>query len=152
VPYSYTAQRRITLQLGGHAIELRSSLSAAIPFILQEIYPPLEPTGLTAVGFFASEAANSSPTYAVDLIWQPVDDTGLLEGLAGYNIYREPVDAANIPLKARTRLNAAPIRTPAFHDTTANPATRYRYSVSAIDSKGNESLTATVLLEPSAAP
>ena len=152
VPYSYTAQRRIMLQLGGHAIELRSSLSSPIPFILHEIYPPLEPTGLTAVGFFASEAASSSPTYAVDLIWQPVDDTGLLAGLAGYNIYREPVDAASTPLMARTRLNAVPIRTPAFHDTTAKPSTRYRYSASAIDSKGNESPTATVLLEPSAAP
>ncbi len=148
VPYSYTAQRRITLQLGGHAIELRSSISPPISFILHEIYPPLEPTGLTAVGFFASEAASSPRTYAVDLILQPVDDTGLLAGLAGYNIYREPVDAANTPITARTRLNAAPIRTPAFHDTTADPATRYRYSVSAIDSKGNESSTATVLLEP----
>ena len=152
VPYSYTAQRRITLQLGGHTIEFRSSLSPSISFILNDLYPPLEPTGLTAVGFFASEAANSAATYAVDLIWQPVDDSGLLAGLAGYNIYREPVDATNTPLKARTRLNAAPIRTPAFHDTTANPSTRYSYSVSAIDSKGNESPTATVLLEPSAAP
>ena len=150
-PYRYNAQRRMALQLGDHSVELRSALSPPTTFTLREIYPPPAPTGLNAVGFFASEATGALPAFAVDLIWQPIDETGLLAGLAGYNVYREPLNATGDTTTPRTRLNTAPIPTPAFHDTTANPATRYRYSVTAIDTKGNESRAVTVLLEPSAA-
>jgi len=132
-------------------VELRSALSPPTPFTLREIYPPPAPTGLNAVGFFASEATGTPPAFAVDLIWQPIDETGLLAGLAGYNVYREPLNTTGDTATPRTRLNTAPIPTPAFHDTTANPATRYRYSVTAIDTKGNESRAVTVLLEPSIA-
>ena len=107
----------------------------------------LAPTGLTAVGFFTPTPS----TFAIDLVWQPVDNTGLLAGLAGYNIYREPLSPTGEPTAARTRLNTSPVQLPGFHDTTANPTTSYRYSVTAIDAKGNESSAATVLLEPSAA-
>ena len=51
----------------------------------------------------------------------------------------------------RTRLNPAPVPVPSFHDPSASPAARYRYSVTAVDGKGNESPAATVLLEPSIA-
>jgi len=149
-PYRYNAQRRMALQLGDHSVELRSALSPPIAFTLREIYPPPAPTGLNAVGFFASGTTGAPPTFAVDLIWQPIDETGLLAGLAGYNVYREPLNSASDTTAPRTRLNTAPIPTPAFHDTTANPATRYRYSVTASDTKGNESGAVTVLLEPSA--
>lgn len=150
-PYRYSAQRRLALQLGDHSLELRSALSPPITFTLREIYPPPAPTGLNAVGFFATEATGMPPAFAVDLIWQPVDETGLLAGLAGYNVYREPLNAKGDTTSSRSRLNTAPLSRPAFHDTTANPATRYRYSVTAIDTKGNESRAITVLLEPSAA-
>ena len=152
-PYRYTAQRRLILPLGGHRIDLRSSDSIRILFILKEIYPPPTPIGLTALGFFASapsQSADATQAFAVDLIWQPVDDTGLLAALAGYNIYRVPLRPADDPTAPRARLNTAPIPAPAFHDTTADPATRYRYAVTAIDVKDNESPTATVVLEPSA--
>ena len=152
-PYRYTAQRRLILPLGGHSIDLRSSTSTPILFTLREIYPPPAPTGLTALGFFSSAPSQSNDpaqAFAVDLIWQPVDDIGLLAALAGYNIYRIPLNPAADPTAPRTRLNAAPTPTPAFHDTTADPATRYRYAVTAIDSKGNESPAASVVLEPSA--
>jgi hypothetical protein len=152
-PYRYIAQRRITLQLGGHSIELRSALSAPISFTLHEVYPPPAPTGLTAVGFFTSAPTSTSPApFAVDLIWQPVDDAGILAGLVGYNVYREPVNTTGTPTADRTRLTSTPTPTPAFHDATASPATPYRYSVTAIDAKGNESPEVTVLLQPSIAP
>lgn len=150
-PYRYNAQRRIALQLSGHSVELRSALSPPTPFTLLEIYPPPAPAGLNAAGFFASGSTGIPPAFAVDLIWQPIDETGLLAGLAGYNVYREPLNATGDTTAPRTRLNTAPLPTPAFHDTTANSATRYRYSVTAIDTKGNESRAVTVLLEPSAA-
>lgn len=150
-PYTYAAQRRLTVQLGGHSIELRSALSAPLNFTVREIYPPLAPTGLTAAGFFADAPTGTSSPFAVDLIWQPTDEAGLLATLVGYNVYREPLSPAGEPTSPRIRLNTSPVQLPAFHDTTANPATRYRYSVTAIDAKGNESPATTVLLEPSTA-
>jgi hypothetical protein len=153
VPYRYTAERRVTLQLEGHSIELRSALSGPVTFTLHEAYPPPAPTGLNAVGFFTSAPTNgSTASFAVDLIWQPVDDAGLLAGLAGYNVYREPLNSTGNPTANRTRLTPTPTPTPAFHDTTASQSTPYRYSVTAIDAKGNESPAVTVLLQPSAAP
>lgn len=152
-PYLYTAQRRVMLSLDGHRIELRSSASPATSFTLREIYPPPPPTGLTAVGFFASAASQPSggaQIFTVDLIWQPVDATGLLAALAGYNVYRTPLNAGNASAAQGSRLTASPVPIPAFHDTTADPATSYRYAVTAVDAKGNESPTATVVLEPSA--
>jgi hypothetical protein len=148
-PYTYAAQRRITLQVNGRSIEMRSALSPALNFTLRPIYPPLAPTGLTAAGFFADAPSATSSPFAVDLIWQPSEDTGLLTPLAGYNIDRESLSNTGEPTSPRTRLNPSAVPLPSFHDTTANPSTRYRYSVTAIDVKGNESTAATVLLEPS---
>jgi hypothetical protein len=149
-PYRYSAQRRETLHLGAHAIELRSALSAPIAITLHQIYPPPAPTGLTAAGFFPTTPTGASSDFAVDLIWQPINDTNLIAGLAGYNLYREPLDAANQPTAPPTQLNTAPILLPSFHDTTANSTTPYRYTVTAIDTQGNQSPAATVQLQPSA--
>jgi hypothetical protein len=63
--------------------------------------------------------------------------------LAGYNLYRQEFTATT-----RTRLNSSPIPQPAFHDATANPAASYRYSVTAVDTKGNESPALTVSFTP----
>jgi hypothetical protein len=151
-PYRYSAQRRTTLQLASHSIELRSDLSSPIDFTLLKIYPPPAPTGLTAAGYFSG----TPQTFAIDLIWQPIDDAGLITPLAGYNLYREALNAPSQepsqPTTPRTQLNTAPIPQPAFHDATANPATLYRYTVTAIDTKGSESPATTVLLQPSTAP
>jgi hypothetical protein len=151
IPYRYVAQRRASIQLGNRSIELFSDLSAPILFTLREVYPPPAPTGLTAVGFFGTAALpDVPPTFAVDLIWQPVDDAGLTTGLAGYNIYRERMETTSTStIEPPHPLNSAPLPTPAFHDTSANPAMPYRYRVTAVDAKGNESPATTVLLTPS---
>lgn len=147
-PYRYLAQRRLTLQLGNRTIELRSQPTAPITFTLLQLYPPPAATGLTAVGYVAPTPTGTPSTFAVDLIWQPVDDSGLITPLAGYNLYREPIDATAHPTASRQQLNTAPIPSPAFHDTSASPTTSYRYTVTAIDTKGNESPATTVLLQP----
>jgi hypothetical protein len=153
-PYRYSAQRRITVHLANHSIELRSDLSAPIDFTLLQVYPPPAPTGLTAAGY----VSGSTQTFAVDLVWQPIDEAGLITPLAGYNLYREPLDARVAPgaiaqpTAPRTRLNTSPILQPAFHDTTAHPATLYRYSVTAVDARGNESPATAALLQPSNQP
>jgi len=152
VPYRYTALRERTVQLGGRAIELHSAPSNSVTFTLQLIYAPVAPTALTAAGYLTAATPTAPAFYAVDLVWQPVDETSLLAGLTGYNIYREALDAEGRPTTPRLRLNTAPAQVPAFRDETANPTERYRYSVTAIDSKGNESPATTAVLEPDAKP
>ena len=139
VAYRYSALRRVKVQVGGRELEMRSEESAPVNFILREIYAPDTPTSLTAVGF----ATGSSP-FAVDLIWQPVNETGVM----GYNIYRQLINAQSLPLGPRTRINSAKISLPAFHDTTADATSRYRYEITAIDGHGNESTPASTVLEP----
>jgi hypothetical protein len=144
-PYRYTAERRLAVQSGGRALEIRSASSKPVEFVLHLVYPPLPPTGLTVVGYVAEKTASAPANYTVDLIWQPVDDAGLLAGLAGYNVYREGH-------AGRAKLNAAPLLTSAYKDTTAQPTEQYRYSVTAIDGKGNESPATAAVLEPDAKP
>jgi hypothetical protein len=136
--YRYAAIRERVAQIGGRNLPYRSATSAPVEFVLRLIYPPLPPTGLTAAGF-----VSASGSYAVDLVWQPVNDAGMLAGLAGYNVYRETVGAAG----GATKLNDAPVVLPGFRDATANAATRYRYRVTAVDKKGNESGATSYELE-----
>ena len=147
-PYRYIAQRRTTLQLANHSIELRSALSTPIEYTLLKVYPPPKPIGLTAAGY----ATGTPSTFAVDLIWQPITEAGLITPLAGYNLYRETLTTAGEPSASRTQLNSSPIPQPSFHDATANAASTYRYSVTAIDAKGNQSTATTVVLQPSTTP
>jgi hypothetical protein len=147
-PYRYTAARRVKVQLGGRSIELQSANSPAVDFTLREIYPPPDPTGLTAAGFDSTsgQASSGRAEFAIDLIWQPIDDSGLLAGLAGYNVYRAATGTGD-----RLRLNQTPVPLPAFHDITAKPTLGYRYEVTAVDGKGNESNAAAITLFPSQA-
>jgi hypothetical protein len=147
-PYRYLAQRRATLQLAGHSIEIRGELSNPADFTLLRIYPPPAPTGLTAAGFFAG----TPPAFAVDLVWQPVNEAGLITPLAGYTVYREILNESGQSTVPRSQLNASPVLQPAFHDTTGSPSAAYRYTVTAIDTKGNQSPAASVVLQPSATP
>jgi hypothetical protein len=111
---------------------------------LHQVYAPPAPTALTAAGFFSGERN----AFAVDLIWQPIDEAGLMTPLAGYDIYREPIDANQQPTAVRVRLNQAPIPSPAFHDADASAGVRYRYSVCSVDVKGNRSSIISTILEP----
>jgi len=140
IAYRYTAQRRIKVQLSGRDLELRSDPSSVVNFTLREIYAPSAPSGLTAVGF-----ATATSPFAVDLIWQPVNE----RAVTGYNVYRTAIDANGAPLGSRTLVSSAKLALPAFHDATASSDTRYRYDVTAVDGHGNESTAATTVLEPS---
>jgi hypothetical protein len=135
----------VTVKFGDRTLELRSTKSPALTFILHEIYPPSAPTALTAVGFVTTATDGTTSPFAVDLIWQPVSEAGMIAELAGYNVYRETLDGVG-----KKKLNSAIVPVPAFHDATASAGVRYRYSVTAVDIKGNESPAATTVLEPSA--
>ena len=132
-PYRYMAERRKTVQLGGRTLEMRSEASVAVVYVLHDVYPPPVPTDLSGAAF-----ADASGGTAVDLIWQPVVDAGL----SGYNVYR----AAGEDTGRGKKLNGEAVRLPAFHDVLPG-AGRYRYSVTAVDAKGNESGAVETVVE-----
>ncbi len=125
-PYRYTAVRSRTVTLNGRKLELRSGPSAVVTFTWRDVYPPSIPQGLLAAGF----PVQGSDSIAVDLVWQPNTESDV----AGYNIYRQPLATG-----AAMKLNAKSVPLPAFHDATAARALGYRYTVTAVDNKGNES-------------
>jgi len=132
-PYRYMAERRKTVQLGGRTLEMRSEASVGVVYVLHDVYPPPVPTDLSGAAF-----ADVSGGTAVDLIWQPVEDVGL----SGYNVYRAAAEDAGRGKK----LNGDPVRMPAFHDVLP-VAGRYRYSVTAVDARGNESAAVETVVE-----
>ena len=126
--YTYTAQRVRTLQLNGHTLQIRSTTSAPITLTLRDTFPPATPSGLVAIPNQQPAAANQQPP-SIDLSWEPNTETDL----AGYYVYRK---ASSGPA---TRLNPAPLPGPAYRDITAVPGQHYTYTVTAIDTSGNES-------------
>jgi hypothetical protein len=89
----------------------------------KDVYPPAVPTGLQAVF-----SGPGQPPF-IDLLWAPVTDADL----AGYNVYRREPDGQ------ASRINSDLVKTPAFRDANVAAGKSYRYSVSAIDERGNES-------------
>lgn len=88
-----------------------------------DVFPPAAPTGLQAVS-----SGPGQKTF-IDLIWAPVADIDL----DGYNVYRQEAGEAAV------KLNAEPVKTPAYRDASVVSGKRYFYSVSAADVRGNES-------------
>lgn len=142
-PYRYIAVRQRIADLGGRSLPYRSGDSVPVEFTYDQIYPPPAPSGLTATSFVS--AINGR--FAVDLIWQPIDDSGLLAGMAGYNVYRQLLDTEGRAVGQSIRLNPKPVPLPSFHDANAQPGRRYSYSVTSVDNRGNESTAAIIVLE-----
>ncbi len=153
--YLYRASRRIFVHLGGRTIELRGEVSAPVAFTLHPTYPPPTPTGLTAAGFMPNLGKNmqdASQSFAVDLIWQPVEASGLLVPLAGYNVFRQLVGTEGQKIGDVQLQTPTPLPLPAFHDAKVVPTQGYLYSVTAVDVRGNQSEPITIVVEPSNAP
>jgi hypothetical protein len=131
--YRYVAVRRRVVELAGQKVELRSALSAPVEITWRNAFPPAAPVGLSAAPFAEGGA------FAVDLVWEPVQEPGL----KGYVVTRQAVDGG-----ADERLTPEPVGLPAFHDATAKQGVGYRYSVRAVSAKGVEGVAATVVVEP----
>ena len=144
VPYRYLAVRRITAVVGGRSLELRSTPSAPVEIVWKDAYPPPAPGGLTALGFTTPANSGTPGVYAVDLIWQPVNDPRV----TGYTVSRQPLGVNGEPQAPGERLTAQPLVTPAFHDSSADRAKAYRYSVTAVDARGNSSAPAEATVQP----
>ena len=138
--YRYVATRVRSVTLGVHHIEIESALSSPVTFARLDIFPPHQPTGLEAIP--GSDPAHPA---AIDLSWEPNAEPDL----AGYRVYREPVDANGAALGASIELTRALIETPAFRDLSADPGQHYAYQVVAVDQAGNQSPRSTRVLETS---
>ena len=123
--YRYTAQRFEQVTLDNHPLEIASAPSPLAQTDYRDVFPPPVPVGLVSA---ADSTAN-----AIDLNWTPDVDPGL----AGYLVYRRPVGSTQPPLPISPA--GKPVSSSSWSDTTALPGQRYAYSVSAIDTSGNES-------------
>jgi hypothetical protein len=97
--------------------------SPEIKVFADDVFPPAVPSGLQAVFSGPGQAA------FIDLIWAPVPDVDL----DGYNVYRREEGSA------AQKVNAAPVKSPAYRDADVVAGKHYFYSVSAVDVRGNES-------------
>ena len=122
---------------GQDTIEVEGDGSPAVEVLAHDAFPPAVPQGVQAV--FAGAAQNF-----IDLTWTPATESDL----AGYNVYRrDPVPPHRLAASAGDpgeygpahKLNAEPVKAPAFRDAEIESGKRYLYSVSALDLRGNES-------------
>jgi hypothetical protein len=138
--YVYTAERVRSVKIAGHELRLQSAVSAAVTIAVRDVFPPAVPSGLAAVPNSTPGEANANQAASIDLSWEPVAD----EDLAGYVVYRRDVSVAG---GVAVRLTAAPIEETAYRDMTAVPGVRYAYTVTAVDTSGNESGTSAAAEE-----
>ena len=101
--------------------------SPAISVFAHDVFPPAEPRDLQAV----FSGPGQQPF--IDLAWAP----NMEPDLAGYNIFRHEEGG---PL---VKLNSQLVTAPSFRDANVAPGKTYLYSVSAVDTRGNESPRST---------
>jgi bacillopeptidase F len=106
-------------------IQVEGDNSPDVKVFAHDAFPPAVPSGLQAV--FSGPGQKTF----IDLRWAPVADVDL----NGYNVYRHEDGSAT----EKAKLNAEPLKTPAYRDSSVISGKTYFYSVSAIDVRGNES-------------
>jgi len=107
-------------------LPLESDDSQHVIVTPRDTFPPAAPEGLVAALLPGATPESS----AVELSWS----ISLETDLAGYRVYRsEQENIRGQPLTAELLL------TPADRDTSVEPGHRYWYTVTAVDSAGNES-------------
>jgi hypothetical protein len=113
----------VVAEAGTPSLEIEGDDTPTVRIFANDVFPPVVPSGLQAV--FSGTGEQSF----VDLIWSPNSDVDL----AGYNVYRH--EEGGPPVK----LNAEPVKIPAYRDGNVQSRKKYFYSVSAVDVRGNES-------------
>ena len=122
--YFYRATVVSVVETAGRAAaEVEGDDTPEVKVFAHDIFPPAVPTGMQAVFSGVGQQA------FIDLIWAPVTDADL----EGYNVYRHEAGVAAV------KVNAEPVKTPAFRDAQVVAGKTYFYSVSAVDERGNES-------------
>lgn len=121
---TYVYSVRSFSQYAAEALE--STDSNLVVLTPRDTFPPAAPQGLIAV--LVPAQGNVLPH--IELSWGISPETDL----AGYNVYR--TEQAGVQ---PTRLNAELLLTPAFRDMNVQHGRVYFYTVTAVDSSGNES-------------
>jgi hypothetical protein len=123
---TYVYRVRSVAQYELDAVE--SELSNIAQAHAKDIFPPAPPQNLVVIPV---AAAGETPAH-FELSWS----IGAETDLAGYNVYRAEVDAADTrPVKRNREL----LPTPTFRDMSVAAGKGYTYSVTAVDRSGNES-------------
>src|SRR5664279_627362 len=123
--YQYWVERVLPVHAGGHEVDIDSSPSNIVDVQTKDVFPPKSPQQVVAV---ATQGA-------VDLSWAANTEPDL----AGYIVYRS--ESGEKP--ERVSPAGTPLIAPAFRDTSAKAGHTYSYSVSAVDTSGNESPRST---------
>jgi hypothetical protein len=121
--YEYRVETVTVIALKDREERVEGDDSPEVKVFADDVFPPAVPSGLQAV----FSGPGQKPF--IDLIWAPVPDIDL----DGYNIYRREENSQAV------KLNAAPIKIPAYLDGDVASGKHYLYSVSAVDVRGNES-------------
>jgi len=122
--YSYhLAVVTVIAEAGKPEVSVEGDDSSEVKVFAHDVFPPAVPASLQAVFSGPGQRA------FIDLIWAPVTDVDL----DGYNVYRHEAGAAAV------KVNAEPLRIPAYRDENVVSGKKYFYSVSAVDVRGNES-------------
>jgi fibronectin type 3 domain-containing protein len=113
----------VIAQPGKLEVSIEGDDTPEVKVFADDVFPPAVPSGLQAV----FSGPGQQPF--IDLIWAPVTDADL----DGYNIYRHEEGGAPV------RVNSEPVKMPAFRDAQVVSGKTYFYSVSAVDTRQNES-------------
>ena len=122
--YEYRAEIvTVIARDNGPEIQVEGDDTPEVEVWAHDVFPPSVPSGLQAVS-----SGPGQKTF-VDLVWAPVTDVDL----DGYNVYRRQEGSAAV------KINAEPLKTPAYRDVSVASGKKYLYSASAVDVRGNES-------------
>jgi hypothetical protein len=133
--YAYIV--RCVTNRDGVALESADSKSAILT--PRDTFPPATPQAISAA-VLAGETNNS---LVVDLSWS----INVEPDFAGYRVYR-----TEQPDTKGQLLTTELLPTPAYRDTSVQPARRYWYVVTAVDRAGNESASSPPVLVETAQP
>lgn len=121
--YEYRVAVVTTVNSAAGAVEVEGEESPPVELLVHDTFPPRVPTGVQAV--FTEAGAQRF----VDVTWLAATESDT----AGYNVYRREEGSEAV------KLTAAPVKTPTFRDAGVASGRRYYYSISALDTHGNES-------------
>lgn len=121
--YEYWITPVTTWQGAGKRGTVEGADSPVASVFANDVFPPAVPAGLQAV------YSGISDQPFIDLSWTANTEPDL----AGYNVYRHTENEPPV------KLNAELVKVPAYQDRNVKPGTKYFYSVSAVDFRGNES-------------
>ncbi|MGC9293084.1 MAG: hypothetical protein ACP5EP_10250 [Acidobacteriaceae bacterium] len=146
--YRYTVARVVqrpaspateTVTTQALSMRIQGQPSQPIVILAKDSFPPATPQRLAAVPV---SAAMTGGAPAVDLSWSANAEPDF----AQYRVYRRDLTGNTAQNATRQQIAPAPgapanalLVTPAFRDAPVTPGHRYAYSVTAVDTSGNES-------------